>query len=161
MSEARTSDRRIKTAERRNYVLKLRKEGNTYREIATKVHTKFPEDVLPKGYDCRYAYQDVKAELEKVQDSLWENAKHVRVLELERLDKMMLGIWPRAEDGDDSAIDRVLRIMKRRADILGLDAPGKHLVHELDLGSLTDQQLARIADGEDPLDVLIATAGQS
>ena len=49
----------------------------------------------------------------------------VLALELERLDALTLAAWPRARAGDDRAIRVVLRIMQRRAKLLGLDAPLK------------------------------------
>lgn len=48
-----------------------------------------------------------------------------RKLSLERLDDMTLGIWDKARTGKYQAIDRMIKIEKRRADLLGLDAPKK------------------------------------
>jgi len=42
-------------------------------------------------------------------------------LELERLDAMQAAIWDDAMNGHLGAIDRVLKIMERRAKLLGLD----------------------------------------
>jgi hypothetical protein len=47
----------------------------------------------------------------------------VRELELTRLDAMLLPLWRRVQAGEEKAIDRALRIMERRARLLGLDAP--------------------------------------
>ena len=38
---------------------------------------------------------------------------------------MLLALWRRVQNGDERAIDRVLRIMERRAKLLGLDAAAK------------------------------------
>ncbi len=38
---------------------------------------------------------------------------------------MLLALWRRVQSGDDHAIDRALRIMERRARLLGLDAATK------------------------------------
>jgi hypothetical protein len=46
----------------------------------------------------------------------------IRQLELARLDDMLVGLWVAARGGNVNAIDRVLRIMERRARLLGLDA---------------------------------------
>jgi len=44
-------------------------------------------------------------------------------LEALRLDQMQAALWQRATDGEVRAIDRILRIMERRARLLGLDEP--------------------------------------
>ena len=46
-------------------------------------------------------------------------ADEVRRLELERLDQLQLGLWLKACKGDVSAVLGVLRIMQRRAKLLG------------------------------------------
>lgn len=51
-----------------------------------------------------------------------ESAEQVRTQELARLDALLLGLWPAARKGDTAAVDRVLRVMERRAHYLGLDA---------------------------------------
>jgi hypothetical protein len=50
---------------------------------------------------------------------------HVRDLELQRLDALYLKAWEAVEEGDLPSIDRCLRIMERRAKLLGLDAAEK------------------------------------
>jgi len=59
-----------------------------------------------------------------------ETAEEIRRLELERLDAMLFAIGPEVRKGSYGAIDRALKIMERRARLLGLDAPVK--------GALTD-----------------------
>jgi hypothetical protein len=55
--------------------------------------------------------------------TLREPAESVRKLEVERLDRLMLGVWTRAVGGESESIDRVLKIMDRRSKLLGLAAP--------------------------------------
>ena len=50
-----------------------------------------------------------------------EPAFEIRKLEAERLDRLQLSFWQKAIGGDGRALDRVLRIMERRANLLGLD----------------------------------------
>jgi hypothetical protein len=52
-----------------------------------------------------------------------EQAQELRALEALRLDQMQAALWQQATDGDVRAIDRILRIMERRARLLGLDEP--------------------------------------
>jgi hypothetical protein len=110
--------------------LKLRKAGATYREIASAAIQKFGHERLPESWDCRYAHKDVARELEKLRDIIGEEAEDVRQMEIERLNDMLRSLYPKAtrRDADYKAVDRVLRIMKRRADLMGLDAPDRHEV---------------------------------
>lgn len=105
--------------------MRMRKAGVTYREIADAAVSKFGVDQLPSGWDCRYAYQDVKRELGKLQSVIGEDANDIRQMELERLNDMLKALYGKAtrRDPDYGAIDRVLKIMRRRAELLGLDAP--------------------------------------
>lgn len=47
----------------------------------------------------------------------------MRELDLRRLDSLLLTYWPLAKGGDTDALDRVLKILQRRAKLLGLDLP--------------------------------------
>jgi len=58
-----------------------------------------------------------------LRETLREPAEQVRALELERLDLMLVAVWPSALGGDIAAQQQVLRLMDRRARYLGLDAP--------------------------------------
>ena len=42
-----------------------------------------------------------------------------------RLDRLHQAVWDAAINGDCYAIDRVLKLMERRAKLFGLDAPNK------------------------------------
>lgn len=118
----------LDTAARREFVLRLRRKGKTYRAIAAAALAEFGPDRLPNGWDCRYAYMDVKRELDKLREVVGEHAEDVRQLELLRLDAMLDGLWERARAGKATAVDRVLKIMERRARLLGLDAPTRQEV---------------------------------
>ena len=52
--------------------------------------------------------------------------------------------------------ETVLRCLEREAKLLGLDAPARdtQVALNLDVGNLSDEQLQRIANGEDPLRVI-------
>ena len=92
--------------------LELRKAGASYDQIGKQLRiTKQSAHALVAG-----ALKDMR---EKTED----DALDVIRLELERLDAMLLGMWDEARRGKLDAIDRVLRLMKRRAELLGLDAP--------------------------------------
>jgi hypothetical protein len=90
--------------------LRLRKAGCTYDVIARRL-----------GYANRSgAWHAVRAGLTA---TLQEPADELRQLELERLDRMHEALWSKAVTGHLRSVDRVLAISKRRAALLGLDAP--------------------------------------
>jgi len=92
--------------------LELRKAGISYARIAETL-----------GYkDGSGAWRAVKAALKK---TLQEPAEELRTLEIERLDAMLAAIWGSVKQGQYGAQDRALKIMERRAKLLGLDAPTK------------------------------------
>jgi hypothetical protein len=86
-----------------------------------------------------------KAVMAGLQSTLPEPAAQVRELELKRLDRLWLGVWDAATKGDLQSVDTCLRIMKRRADLEGLDAPKKLEHGGIDGGpipiQLNDEQL--------------------
>ncbi len=93
-------------------VLELRRAGLTWQRIAEQV-----------GYaDHSGAYLAYKRALKRV---LQQPAEELRQAEIDRLDRLQLAAWPNAMKGDNSAIATVLRIMERRAKLLGLDMPVK------------------------------------
>jgi hypothetical protein len=100
------------SAERRRQALELRKAGYGFEEIGRAL-----------GLSTAGAYKVVQTALKA---TYREPADDVRKLELERLDRLTRGLWPRAIQGETEAIDRVLKLMTRRARLLGLDEPEKH-----------------------------------
>ena len=87
----------------------LRQAGASYELIAEKLNyatAKSAESSIRRVLNARYKPDDVE---EVVQ------------MELARLDALQLIAWRRAKEGDLSAIDRILKIMERRAKYLGLD----------------------------------------
>ena len=89
--------------------LNLRKLGMTYDNIAREC-----------GYNNRgTAYNAVQRELQR---TLQEAADDLRMLEAQRLDDLYRAMIPKALKGDGWSVDRCLRIMERRAALLGLDA---------------------------------------
>jgi uncharacterized protein YegP (UPF0339 family) len=109
---------KLKATEQRTQAMQLRLAGATYEAIAQAV-----------GYSSRQAaYRAIeRARLE----TLREPADALREMELMRLERLQQGVWPAAIKGDHGAVDRVLRIMERRAKLLGLDAPVKQEVEQV------------------------------
>lgn len=72
-----------------------------------------------------------------------EPAEDVRRMEIERLDRMLNAMWEKIDEGDEKAITAGLKVMERRARLLGLDAPMK-----VDLMQLAREEARRA--GIDP-----------
>ena len=113
--ESLTSPRRINAKERALKAVELRKAGATYQAIADQLGFRSPQG----------AYDAVKRTLLRTAQA---PSDELRVLEIERLDTMLLAIWAAVRAGNYGAIDRAIRIAARRAALLGLDAPDKHEV---------------------------------
>jgi len=145
----------LKTAERRAFVIKKRGEGLSYPAIVEAAIAQFGVDVLPKGYDVRYAWKDIKRELDALRSEVDEGIRDLRDIELQRLDEMLIPMLKAAKGGKVNAVDRVIKIMDRRARYLGLDTPTTN--QSVDLSTLHTEQLERLAKGEPLLNVLANT----
>jgi AcrR family transcriptional regulator len=105
----KTSAERIDLDRRRAKCLELRIQGMSLRDIAKRV-----------GMHHSSVAEAIEAELAQLTR---EPAERLREVELERMDVLMKAAWDTAKDGDLNAIDTVLKVMARRAKLLGLDAP--------------------------------------
>lgn len=108
--ESKTSKRRLEARERWIAALELRKKGLTFDAIAQEL-----------GYAGRQ--QSYTAVMKALKETLREPSDELRSLEAERLDTITDALWGDAKRGDTGAIDRILKIMERRAKLLGLDVP--------------------------------------
>ena len=100
------------TRQRHRRALDLRKAGLSYEQIAHRLDYR----------TTRGAYGAVMAALQR---SALEPADEVRMLEMERLNRLLLAVWPKAIEGEERAIDRALKIMEQRAKLLGLVGTGR------------------------------------
>ena len=142
----KTNARKIATAERIAKAVEMRKAGATYTLIATQL-----------GYaDESGAFRAVNRALQALNDKLEEDLTEMKRLELERLDRLMMTIWTKATQGHLASIDRVLRIMERRAKLLGLDAPLKG-EHKVDAFVHTSEKPTTPAEAQDFLDKMLGS----
>lgn len=126
-------------AERQRQAMELRKAGGSYRAIAREL-----------GIGVSQAYADVQTVLREVIELRDRDAEEYREQELERLDSLLLSIWPRAKKGDVGAVGEARKIGESRRRLLGLDAPAKvaptdpsgKRPYQPDLSKLTDEELA-------------------
>lgn len=96
-------------AQRRREALQYRLTGASYQEIADQM-----------GSDRKAVSRWVREELANIPKL---EADELRQQEVERLDLLTKAVWQHAMAGDPTAIDKALKIIDRRAKLLGLDAP--------------------------------------
>jgi len=122
--------------EQQRQALELRKAGASFEDIARQL-----------GYASKSgAYKAVTTALRA---TIQQPADELRALEAARLDAMLLGIYADARKGNVLKIDRVLKIMARRADLFGLDAP-KTFKDLTDPRREAEAIAAEIGKGDDP-----------
>ena len=115
-------------------VYELRIQGNTFEQIASEVGYSGPSGAWQ-------AHQRIKSEW------IFESIEEARQLELMRLDELQVAVWDRAINGDLPAAHCVLKIMDRRAKLLGLDKPEKIEVDKWDINAEDlDAEVERIVN---------------
>lgn len=107
--DSKTTPRAISIAKRRGEALAYRLQGFSFKAIGEAMNV-----------SMQRAHSLVEQALKS---TLHDPADEVRNLELVRLDELLIGSFAAARSGDALAVDRVLKIMDRRAKMLGLDAP--------------------------------------
>ncbi len=111
-TESKTSPRKMRAKEREVEALNLRKSGATYDQIGKAL-----------GITTQGAYKAIIRSLKRLNEQNSESSEELRRLEVERLDRMLVAIWPQVLNGNQGAVDRAIKISERRAKLLGLDAP--------------------------------------
>jgi len=96
--------------EREAELLKLRRGGLTWDLIAERTG-------YASAHTARQAYARALTRI------VAEDVVEIRQLETERLDIAQSAIWGKVLQGDNASITNLLRIMERRAKLLGLDQP--------------------------------------
>ena len=156
-----TSPRRIRAAELRRDALELRRAGASIREIAATLSQRYGRRVAPST-----VHKHLKAAREELQRQNADLAAFYVDEELDRLDRLLRAVWPRAVQtpppGDHRAaydhlryVDRAVRILESRRRLLGLDAPEKiEYKGTLDglLGALLAEPGAQDVNGTDELE---------
>lgn len=132
-------------AERRAKAWDLKKAGASCRQIGKQL-----------GVSAMQVFRDLRDGLDEVRDHMAHTIQEHVVIEQARLDAINLAIWPKVQQGDLEAARTAVRVIERRAALLGLDA-AKRLEMKVDtpsalvqhtttnttvvLGSLDDAQL--------------------
>lgn len=114
MSEGKARPSRIKpeTIEREAEVLKLRRGGLTFDLIAQKLG-------FANASGAHKAYANACKRIIRA------DVEELRGTELDRLDVAQSALWNKVLGGEVSAVMALLKIMERRARLLGLDMPAR------------------------------------
>lgn len=121
-------------AERAARAFALRKAGLSYRDIG-----------LELGVNHVTVYKDVQATIKQFLDEAREHHTQIMAIEAARLDDLQRVMWEQAAMGDRRAVDTVLKIMERRAKLLGLDTPVATKAVNV---TLTPDELSQMSDDE-------------
>jgi hypothetical protein len=118
--------------EKETTIIELRHEGYVWREIATMV------DMSIAGVVKAYKRALMRHPVAAIEEH--------RELELDRLDNLQRTYWQPAVNGNLRAADFVLRVIDKRAKLLGLDAPLKVQAEVVTYdGSDLDREVERVA----------------
>jgi predicted DNA-binding protein (UPF0251 family) len=104
----------IRARERELEPVRLRQAGVEYHDIGDRL-----------GISESGAYRAVKRVLARVMRQAKESQAENLEMDLRRLNAMLVGLWPKVLAGDPQAVVAALRILERRARMLGYDAPAK------------------------------------
>lgn len=120
---------RIMSKEKQRKALELRKGGASYQAIADAV-----------GYaDASGARKAVMTAFSEINQ---EPAQELKTLQIERLNHMLLTLWPKVQSGDERAIDTSLRVMDKIDRLMGTEEARK-----VDM-TVTQQQGILVIDGD-------------
>ena len=119
MTDSMTSARRVQARERERLAAELRKRGASLAQIASELEVSVPA-----------VHKMLKRVMARQVELADESLAELRAMEVERIDALLLAVWPKAVGGSGrepslGAIDRVIKLSKRRSEILGIDAPLK------------------------------------
>jgi hypothetical protein len=95
----------VRSRDQRRQAIELRKGGATYSEIGEAL-----------GVKQTRAYYIVMAALDELGTITREGAAQVKQLEIQRLDSMLMGLWPQRKN--PRVVDTLLRIQERGRDCL-------------------------------------------
>lgn len=156
--EARTSPRRLSSAQRRLRAFELKKAGLSYEKIAaTPTSTEDPTPLYPGPNGRKRAQEAVAAHMRELAKETDGVARELRALELARLDELQVSLWPSTRpvravycpeagchgvmyrEVDHDSVRSVLQVMQRRAKYVGLDASD---VNDGRVVALMEQQVA-------------------
>ncbi|MEV1167355.1 hypothetical protein [Nonomuraea sp. NPDC049784] len=131
-------DPQVKLArhERRYQALQMRIAGVSNAVIAQRLGYSSPQLVS----------KDVTNALKKAAKQEAMAAEELLHLEINRLDRMMASVWPKVIKGEVNAVEAALKIVNKRASLLGLDLINRNGAADNDMASLLGNMLLQLQD---------------
>jgi hypothetical protein len=139
--QSKMSKRRVQARDNEQRAMELRKQGWTLQRIGNSL-----------GVSAEAVRKMIRRKLEELAESTKEDTIAYRQLELERLDALWSALWPKRSS--PGAVEKMVKIIHRRSQLLGLDAPQKREVTGgggaplippgLDLTKLSPEQLGAL-----------------
>lgn len=83
----------------------------------------YPKIAAHMGVSVGSAHAYVTDALAESAARIETNADNLRELELERLDKLIAGLWPKASNGSPSHVDKIVKVMEDRRKLAGIAPP--------------------------------------
>lgn len=132
--------KRVATAKRRRLAVQLALRGHSPEEIYEEIHRKLDPEEIPDGYKISNLRQDVAESLRYYRKALSKHTEDLRAQQLARTELAIKAIMPLALGRDPEieeetglvlsygtepstkALDRLIMLMKRQAELAGLDA---------------------------------------
>lgn len=114
IAKPRSSAVRVVAAERAMQIFELKKQGFSFHAIGQSI-----------GISRQAAHAAFWRVMDEVKELTIKDAQTWRTLQLERLEQMHAGLWPRACNGDEDAADACRKILDMEASLLGTYAPTK------------------------------------
>lgn len=130
-----TGGKAINLTEKQAKALQLRQAGATLKQVAVELGFNEPSQ----------AHALVMSALKTILPD--ETRDEYRRLELARLDRLQMGHWTAAINGDDKAAVVVLRCMAARAKLLGLEAPAQVQVNLYE-GEMVEVEVLKMLDAK-------------
>ncbi|WP_336214805.1 hypothetical protein [Nonomuraea sp. LPB2021202275-12-8] len=129
-------DAQVKLArhERRYQALQMRIAGVSNAVIAQRLGYSSPQLVS----------KDVTTALKRAAKQEAMAAEELLNLEINRLDRMMASVWPRVLKGEVNAVEAALKIVNKRASLLGLDLINRNGAADNDMASLLGNMLLQL-----------------
>ncbi|MEU6778568.1 hypothetical protein ABZ912_05145 [Nonomuraea angiospora] len=122
--------------ERRYQALQMRIAGVSNAVIAQRLGYSSPQLVS----------KDVTNALKKAAKQEAMAAEELLHLEINRLDRMMASVWPKVIKGEVNAVEAALKIVNKRASLLGLDLINRNGAADNDMASLLGSMLLQLQD---------------
>jgi hypothetical protein len=126
---------RLTAADRAENVTALAAQGHSVRAISAKMAQ------LGRPTSKTTVHRILERELSARRDQTQANVATARALDLVRIDRALVGLEPKIAKGDPRAVLALVRVLDRRAKLLGLDAPARVDIRTSRYERMTEDEL--------------------